>query len=155
MKIRPALPSDAAALTRIAWAAKRHWDYPEEWLALWAPDLTVTAEFIRSHPVHCAIRDGEIAAFYALSNEGTEFEVEHMWVDPPHIGCGIGRELFRHAVETARSSGGQVLRIVSDPNAEGFYRTMGARSLGRIPAVPRGRTLPVLILDLTSTEVPK
>jgi GNAT superfamily N-acetyltransferase len=151
--IRPALPSDAAALTRIAWAAKRHWDYPEEWLALWAADLTVSADFIRAHPVHCAIRDGEIAGFYALSNEGTEFEVEHMWVDPPHIGGGIGRQLFRHAVETARSSGGHVLRIVSDPNADGFYRTMGARPSGRIPAVPQGRTLPVLLFDLTSLEV--
>jgi GNAT superfamily N-acetyltransferase len=149
--IRAALAADAPALTRIAHAAKRHWNYPDAWIRLWEKDLTVTASFIGAHPVHCAVREGEIVGFYALSNEGAEFEVEHLWVDPPHIGSGIGRALFRHAVGTARTKGGVVLRIASDPNAEGFYVAMGARPAARVPATPRGRTLPLLIFDLTTT----
>jgi GNAT superfamily N-acetyltransferase len=69
------------------------------------------------------------------------------------MGTGAGRRLFRHAVQTARTNGGKRLRIESDPNAEGFYLAMGARPAGRVPAKPQGRTLPVLMLDLTSTEV--
>ena len=52
--IRAARPDDAEALTRLAHAAKRHWRYPEEWIALWRPGLTVTPEFIATHPVYCA-----------------------------------------------------------------------------------------------------
>jgi len=37
--IRPAALADAGALTVIAQAAKRHWGYPEPWLAAWAAAL--------------------------------------------------------------------------------------------------------------------
>jgi hypothetical protein len=40
-----------------------------------------------------------------------------------------------------------MLRIASDPFAEGFYRRMGARRVGVVPSTPRGRTLPLLLLD--------
>ncbi len=150
LTIREALPGDAEKLTCIAHAAKRHWSYPEAWIALWKADLTVTPNFVRDHAVHCAVRRGEIVGFYALSNDGSEFEVDHMWVDPRHIGTGIGSALFRHATDTARAKGGDLLRIVSDPNAEGFYRKMGARPAGRLPSTPEGRTLPLLFLHLGS-----
>jgi hypothetical protein len=35
MQIVRAKPEDAAALTQIAHAAKRHWDYPERWIEAW------------------------------------------------------------------------------------------------------------------------
>ena len=33
--LRTAVPADAARLTEIAFAAKRHWAYPESWVARW------------------------------------------------------------------------------------------------------------------------
>jgi GNAT superfamily N-acetyltransferase len=113
---------------------------------LWVDDLTVTEAFITSHPVHCAVTGSDILGFYALSNDGSTFELEHMWVYPPHIGTGVGRALFEHAVRTVRTLGGAVLRIGSDPNAVGFYRTMGARLVGEVPSKPQGRSLPLLEL---------
>ena len=44
--VRRARPADAAGLTRIAHAAKRHWRYPARWMRLWRDDLTVTAEAV-------------------------------------------------------------------------------------------------------------
>jgi hypothetical protein len=41
------------------------------------------------------------------------------------MGHGIGRSLFMHPVERAKSLGFQELEIESDPNAEGFYLRMG------------------------------
>lgn len=35
--IRRVLPEEAAQLSRIALAAKRHWGYPERWIEAWTP----------------------------------------------------------------------------------------------------------------------
>lgn len=142
--IRPAGPDDAEAMTRIAHQAKRHWGYADELIELWRPDLTVTRSFIDSHPVFLAVRGADLLGFYALSNEGDVFELEHMWVDPIHIGRGIGAALFTHAVATVVSFGGSVLEIASDPNAQGFYERMGAVRTGAVPSRPEGRVLPRL-----------
>jgi hypothetical protein len=40
---RSGLGSDAPELTKIAFAAKRHWDYPEEWIDLWADESAAFA----------------------------------------------------------------------------------------------------------------
>lgn len=146
--IRRARPEDAATLTRVAHAAKRHWGYPDEWIRLWSPDLTVTPAACAGEPFYCAVEVGEIRGFYGLSNHGAAFELEHMWVEPRHMGRGIGARLFRHALETARELGGTTLEIASDPNAEGFYARLGARRAGERAATPPGRTLPLLAVDL-------
>jgi len=147
--IRKARAADAARLTSIAHAAKRHWGYPESLIELWRADLTVTADFIDAHPVFCAELPPDLIGFYALSQDGEELELEHMWVEPVHMGAGVGAMLLEHAIATARSLGGSLLSIASDPNAEGFYLHMGARRIGEEPAQPAGRVLPVLVVDLT------
>lgn len=144
--IRAAHPTDAPRLTAIAHAAKRYWGYSEELMALWDADLTVSLQFIDDHRVFCAVLDGEIVGFYALSRQGEAFELEHMWVDPQHMGAGVGALLFEHAVQTVRSMGGSVLNIVSDPHAEAFYRRMGASPVGQAPSKIPGRFLPLMSL---------
>jgi len=150
--IRRARCGDAAALTRIAHAAKRYWGYPEALIELWSADLTVSGEFVDAHPVYCAVRGTDVLAFYALSRSADVVELEHMWVAPAHLGNGLGTRLFEHAIATARSLGGSLLRIESDPNAEGFYRRMGARRIGEVAARPRGRVLPLMIFDLGAPD---
>jgi GNAT superfamily N-acetyltransferase len=144
--IRRARPADAAALTRIAHRAKRHWRYPEKWVRLWKADLTVTPEAVARQPVYCAIRGRRPAGFYALSGERGTRELEHMWVDPRHIGTGVGTKLFTHLLGRLRAMRVTRLEIASDPNAEGFYRRMGARRTGWIPSTPAGRRLPLLVI---------
>ena len=152
--IRAAATAEAARLTEIAFAAKGYWKYPDNMIALWTEDLTVSPEFIVSHDVHCATQGDDILGFYALSNVGETFELEHMWVEPAHIGSGVGAALFAHAVETVRAHGGSLLQIGSDPNAVGFYLKMGANVVGTVPSVPEGRTLPLLALVIEPTDAP-
>ena len=146
--VRQASPADAPLLQRIAYAAKRHWGYPEEYMELWQHDLTVTPAFITAHPVYYAVEDATVVGFYALSAEGSVSELEHMWIDPPHMRRGVGAQLFRHAVGNSVAAGATVLRIVSDPHAEGFYLRMGAQRVGEVASRPSGRMLPVLELAL-------
>jgi GNAT superfamily N-acetyltransferase len=148
VEVRRAATEDAVALSRIAFAAKAHWGYPERWMERWRDDLTITPEFIRQNEVQVATVEGEQAGFYALVGEGRRIELEHLWVTPEHIGTGIGRALFEHAVRTAASIGAEVLGIEADPNAEGFYRRMGARRVGEIvyEIDGRERVLPLLAM---------
>jgi GNAT superfamily N-acetyltransferase len=146
--IRRAIASDAEALTAIAHAAKSHWKYPEAWIALWRRDLTMSPEFIDRYPVHIAVENDAPVGFYALLFAGADCELEHFWVLPARMGAGIGRRLFEHAVESCRAIGVRRLWINADPNAEGFYRRMGARRVGEVPSTPAGRTLPRLELTL-------
>jgi GNAT superfamily N-acetyltransferase len=146
--IRPATVDDAEALTRLAHAAKRHWNYPEEWIGLWRAGLTVTPEFITRYPVYCAWWGDEIVGFYALTQAPPDRELEHMWVAPAYIGRGVGAQLLAHAVAILRAEGSRTLKIESDPYAESFYIKHGARRVGSIPSTPAGRTLPVLSLEV-------
>lgn len=147
--IRRALPAEARALTRVAHAAKRHWRYPEDWLRLWRDALTVTPAFIERQPVWRAGRGAVVLGLYALEGSGATRELEHFWVAPGHIGRGVGARLLEHAVATRRAEGARALRIASDLYAEGFYLAMGARRVGEVASTPRGRTLPLLVLDVS------
>ena len=144
--------SDAAHLTRISRAAKRHWGYPEKLLRLWQRDLTVTPGFIERHPVYRAVYRGKAVGFYAISGTGNARQLEHMWVHPRYIGAGVGRALFAHLLRRLRTMQVRRLDVLSDPNAEGFYRRMGARQVGVVPSTPEGRVLPLLRLTLRGSE---
>lgn len=158
--IRRATPGEAEKLTRIAHAAKRHWGYPEGWIALWKEALTITPDFIASNEVYVASVTDEVAGFYALLDHGDKVTLEHLWVMPQYIGRGVGGALFDHAVKAARAMGAATMEIESDPNAEGFYKRMGARRIRELSSEIEGkpRVLPLLAVDVGSasrTDRPK
>lgn len=130
IQIEAARPEDAARLSEIAFAAKRHWGYPDRWMEIWRDELTITPEFVESHETFSAVMDGQVAGFYALGQKNGKLDLLHLWILPEWIGRGIGRFLFQHALEGAKAMGFRELEIESDPNAEGFYLRMGARRTG-------------------------
>lgn len=147
-----AAPADAAELTAVALAAKRHWDYPLRWLELWRSDLTIQPEFI-ANPAHTVVkaqRGAQTLSFYALACAAEQAALEHLWVLPAAMGQGVGRMLFQHAMQEARRRGATALAITADPNAEGFYLRMGARRVGekRYLLEGRPRVLPLLVCDI-------
>lgn len=146
MKIVRARAEDAPILTRIAFAAKRHWAYPTSWIDRWADVLTVTRDYIEANPTFSASIDGEILGFYALQSHGPEAQLDHLWVLPAAMRRGIGRALFAHAEKTARAAGAATLQIEGDPHAVEFYRRMGAVVCGQraAPMDARARFLPLL-----------
>jgi GNAT superfamily N-acetyltransferase len=152
VEIRRAGPPDADALTRIAFAAKGHWGYPERW----REGLIITPDFVRHSEAHVAAVEEEPAGFYALLGEGPKIELEHLWVLPERMGLGLGRALFGHAVDRASALGAETLGIEADPNAEGFYLRMGATRVGEIvyELDGRERVLPLLAVDLRARRPP-
>jgi GNAT superfamily N-acetyltransferase len=150
IEIGRASPGVSEALTRVAFASKRHWGYPERWISHWSETLTITPEFIRDHEVYAAVVGGEPIGFYALAGTGHELELEHLWVSPAWIGSGVGRLLFEHAMNKAAARGAKHLEIEADPNAEGFYLRMGARRAGENVYEIEGqrRVLPRMVVEL-------
>lgn len=150
--IRRALPAEAATLTAIALAAKRHWGYPEAWIEQWRPALTITPEQIDANLTYVAVIATEPVGLAMLSRAGSAFELEHFWVRPDYIGHGVGRQLFAYTWQCIVAMDGTHLRIESDPHAVGFYQRMGAQRIGEIETSP-GRFLPVLRLDVNAPSI--
>jgi GNAT superfamily N-acetyltransferase len=149
MQIVRARPEDAAVLTEIAFAAKRHWDYPERWIESWREVLTVTPALIAANPTFAAVENDEVIGFYSLTLEPRP-DLTHMWVLPRAMGRGVGRALFEHAVEQGRVLELAAFEIEADPNAEAFYLHMGAKRVGTNTTEIEGqpRELPLLIYEL-------
>lgn len=152
VEVRRAEPGEAGALSRIAFAAKGHWGYPERWMELWRPGLEVSPGFVRDNEVYVAVSGEEAVGFYALVGGGRGLDLDHLWVLPAWIGTGLGRTLFEHAVRRAQELGAMTVTIESDPNAEGFYRRMGARRRGENVYELEGgeRVLPVMVVELAN-----
>jgi GNAT superfamily N-acetyltransferase len=155
VSIRRADPSEAEGLTSLAHAAKRHWGYPEAWIAQWRRVLTVSAQDVERLQVFVVAQAEQLLGFYALDCAGALASLEHLWVLPTHLGQGLGAALLRHAMLRARQLGARAIEIESDPDAEGFYRRLGAERVGQVPAPMEGqpdRVLPLLRLALEDEE---
>jgi predicted N-acetyltransferase YhbS len=157
MEIRAARREEAARLTSIARTSKASWGYPQDWLHLWEDELTLTPGEIDRAMVWVATAGESILGYCALAATGDPeaLEIDGFFVAPEHMGTGVGRALMRHAMAQAIAAGARRLKIVSDPNAEGFYRRFGARRIGWEPSRPPGRQLPVLAIDLTDPHLDK
>jgi GNAT superfamily N-acetyltransferase len=149
-RVRRAEPAEAADLTALALRSKAYWGYDPEFMEACRAELTLTAEFIGEREVYVLENAGRVQGYYALKERGPDIELDHLYVDPPAIGRGLGGHLWRHAVERASSLGFGWLLIESDPHAEGFYRKLGAERIGDAPSgsIP-GRRLPLLRYGLT------
>lgn len=140
-------------LTTIAHEAKRHWGYPEHWIKHWQEELTISPDYLATNQVFLAEKDDQILGFYALIIRQEKAELDHLWVAPEYIGSGVGKELFIHAMQSATRRNVSEIEILSDPNAEGFYRKMGAHRIGETASEIDGqpRSLPRLTVDPTTS----
>ena len=150
LTIEPARPEHANVLTQIAVSAKRRWDYPERWIELWLPALTISPNYISKHETWMAVNDEKPLGFYSLNKEDDSLWLDNLWILPEFMGQGIGSRLFHHALERSKALGASILKIESDPNAQSFYEKMGARKIGEHQSEVDGqaRILPVMEISL-------
>lgn len=151
MKVRPALPSEAAELTELALRSKAYWGYGAEFLAACRAELTMGPDDIGPRRTAVAEEDGRVLGFTTLEEAPPTGVLGMMFAEPDAVGRGVGRLLFGHVVTEARRLGFARFTIDADPNAEPFYRAMGAVRIGATPSgsIP-GRELPLLEFTLTS-----
>ena len=137
-------------LTGLCLRSKAAWGYDEAFIAACRDELTLTCAIMRSSHLQVAETGGRLVGVAQLTvNEGLA-DLEKLFIEPFRLRSGVGSMLFAWAVATARALGAARLTIVADPNAAGFYRSMGAVDDGTVPSgsIP-GRLLPRLTLRLS------
>jgi len=129
MRIRLAVPADAAQIWAIRTRAIRHGcasHYPPEDLAAWtarATPATCADAIATRHVVVAEHDDRRIAGFAQLDpQEGT---VDAVYVDPDFAGKGIGRAMIGALEAAAHALGLPGLVVEASLNSVPFYGAMG------------------------------
>lgn len=149
--IRQARPEEADALTELTFRSKAYWGYTPAFMQAARAALIVTPDQIDLNLFYVVEKTGTILGYYSLEQpDGAEIVLESLFIAPEAIGSGCGALLLQHALETARAHGYQTVVLASDPNAEGFYRRMGAERFGETPGATPGRMLPLMRFRLDS-----
>jgi GNAT superfamily N-acetyltransferase len=146
--IREGRESDFERLRAIAVEAKAHWGYDRALVEEWAQGGDFEPKSLRRRLVYVAEEDGRPVGWAALIPRGEVGWLEDLWVEPAWIGRGLGRALFEHVVTEARQRGARRLEWEAEPNAQGFYRHMGAAYRRDSEETEWGRVLEVLGVEL-------
>jgi GNAT superfamily N-acetyltransferase len=88
---------------------------------------------------------GAVLGFYSLVKiSPTATELDALFVDPRHLGHGVGTALLSHALEASARAGMERMVVQADPNAAAFYEHAGAVGIGEraSDSIP-GRMLPL------------
>jgi N-acetylglutamate synthase-like GNAT family acetyltransferase len=145
VRIRPAHAEEAGSLSELAFRAKAHWGYSAEFMQACRAELTYPEEVVAAGGFQVAEDDRQMLGFYALIKVSpTTMELEALFVDPKHLGRGIGSMLLDHARGTCARAGMERLVLQADPNAADFYQRAGAQRIGeRASGSIPGRMLPL------------
>lgn len=145
--LRAAREAEAAALSALALRSKAYWGYDAAFveacraeLTLAGPDLAARRTVVAEEP-----ESGRVLGLRTLEGSPPRGVLGMFFVDPVAIGRGVGRFLYEDMLAQAARLGFTRLSIDADPHAEGFYRAMGAVTVGRVPSGSiAGRTLPLM-----------
>ncbi|HWT25523.1 MAG TPA: GNAT family N-acetyltransferase, partial [Solirubrobacteraceae bacterium] len=97
IRVRPAHPGEAAAVTALALRSKAHWGYDAAFMAAAATELRWDEDDLRRMVVLVAERDGALLGFAAVDPEADPPALDALFVDPPAMGEGAGRRLLAAA----------------------------------------------------------
>jgi ribosomal protein S18 acetylase RimI-like enzyme len=142
--IRPATPSDAAALAEIgartfrdAFAAQNRAEDMDAYIAQTYGEAQQRWEL--EDPKNVALlveRDGVLIGFAQLRREQEKVEIARFYVDRGHHGAGIAQELMQRCIDTARELGAGTLWLgvwEHNPRAIRFYEKCGFADIGSHP----------------------
>ncbi|MEM6665111.1 MAG: GNAT family N-acetyltransferase [Pseudomonadota bacterium] len=143
--VRRAYPSEAPALSDLAFRSKAHWGYDASFMDACRAELTIDPARCEAGAVYVYDTGGGPRGVYDLSASQATADLELFYIDPAAMGRGIGRKLFLHLKQRAHRAGLSQITIDADPNAARFYEHMGAHRSGSSPSgsIP-GRFLPRL-----------
>jgi len=152
-EIRAGVLDDCAALGALALRSKAYWGYDRDFIDRCVDELSVDARDITDRTVLVAALEQAPLGFGVMRTDpGSMAELTHLFIDPAHIGKGVGRALVDALTHRAATDGFDCMTVASDPYAQPFYERMGFVFMDREPSksIP-GRTLPRLEMRLGPT----
>jgi GNAT superfamily N-acetyltransferase len=134
VSIRPAAPSERVALEELQLRASIHSTRYAEQLRDNPDAVAIPAEQIEAGLVRVAERAGTIAGFATLLPPADDVcELDAIFVEPDHMGVGIGRLLIEDVLAIARRWGAKRIDVVANPDAWGFYEALGFTGNKEVP----------------------
>jgi len=157
--ISKATNNDSLSLTNISFAAKKHWNYPNEYYKIWENELTISQEYISSNIVFKVLLNNNIIGFYSIVEVPNDFTtgnvfvqkgywLEHMFIHPHFHTKGIGSSLINHVKSQMNKIGIAELFIFVDPFAKGFYDKVGATFIKNSKSSIPNRAIPIYKLEI-------
>lgn len=151
-ELRDARHDEAVIISEIAMRSKAYWGYSEDFMEQCRGELEIDAARLQdtAFTYRVAAKGEDVIGFHAIHDLApSRFELEGLFVEPAHIGHGVGRALMNDALRIVGARGGGEIVIQGDPNAERFYKAAGARQIGtRESGSVVGRQLPLFQIDV-------
>lgn len=148
ISLRPPVLEELDSLSQLCLRSKAYWGYDADFMAACVKELTLERDALDGPLIVAEIAE-KTAGVARLGWAGADADLLLLYVDPGHMGRGVGRCLFDWCVETAKSTKAPRLLIEADPHAVPFYETMGASVIGDTPSGSiTGRRIPLLALLL-------
>ena len=154
--IRRAVPGEAQSLSDLALRSKGYWGYSQDFLDQCRAELSVSEDQIKESSFTCFVAEsgGVVHGYYStVALSPIRYELDALFVEPDQIGGGVGRALVNHAIQKLSEQGVQKLLIQGDPNAAGFYESVGAKQIGsrESESIP-GRFLPLFEIAIEGSQ---
>lgn len=134
-------------------------EYPEI-VAIWEASVRVTHHFLKEDDIQhfkpliqneylhvvnlfCARNmDNKIVAFMGVAKK----KIEMLFVHPHYMNRGIGKKLTLYAINKLEASKVDVNE--DNPDAVGFYKSLGFKQVGRSRLDSTGKPFPILHLEI-------
>jgi GNAT superfamily N-acetyltransferase len=132
--IRDAWAAEQRALSELQRRASLHWDAYREQLLAHPDAVELPLDQIEAGLVRVAERGADVVGFAVLLEpEQGACELDGLFVEPTHMGAGVGRSLVEDAIEIARERGAKVIEVIANPEAVGFYERVGFTGGEEVP----------------------
>jgi GNAT superfamily N-acetyltransferase len=132
--IRDALVAEQPSLTELQRRASLHWEAYREQLRAHPDAVELPVEQIEDGLVRVAELGADVVGFASLLQPASgACELDGLFVEPAHMGAGIGRALVEDAKRIARERGATRIEVVANPEAVAFYHRVGFTGAEPVP----------------------
>jgi len=131
LRIRDANVLEAPILEALQRRSSDVWSAYREQLAANPDAIELPRALIENGWVRVAIEhdDAPIGFSVVIPTDGSVHELDGLFVDPGHMGRGVGRALVEEAAARAAGDGAECIEVTAGP-AQGFYEKVGFRLVG-------------------------
>ncbi|UOB16201.1 GNAT family N-acetyltransferase [Abyssalbus ytuae] len=143
MIIKNANPDDHIILTGLVKKSKAFWGYPPSIMKKWDNDLTISSDYILKNVVCKLIFNNTIVGCYSFIKKSSKLvELDFFFILPAYIGKGLGTFMMNDLFKRLKLNNIEIIKVISDPNAENFYKKFGFTTIQKKESLIEGRFLP-------------
>jgi GNAT superfamily N-acetyltransferase len=131
--IRAGVPGEAGALEALQLRASIVYDSDRDAVLAHPEVVAMPLGVLEAGGVRVAVApDGVVGFSVVLDGAQGAWELDGLFVEPEHWRQGIGAALVEDVADRARRAGAIRLDVVANPNALGFYRSVGFEEVGEV-----------------------